>query len=112
MRGVAVGCVDLPVTPPASQELRCYSYHISLNINSGIKTGKMCLPDHFWKVLVSIRWIIHQIFHYCHCPSCNDSRFPTILMQSIFFFLESCSLEIWTPQRDGGEHLSALLSDA
>lgn len=99
------GLCDLPITPPASQGLHCYSSHIPLNTNSGIKTGKMCLPDHFWKVLVCIEWIIHQIFHHCHCPSCNDSRIPTIITQIIFFFLENCSLAIWTPQRDGGMHL-------
>lgn len=63
---------------------------------------RMCLLAHFWKVLVSIGRIILHIFHYCHCPSCNDSRFPAILTQSIFFSLESCSLEIRASQRDQG----------
>lgn len=111
MHGVTVGCVDLPITPPASRGLHCYSSHIPLNRNSGIKTGKTCLHAHFWKVLVSIGWIIHHIFHYCHCPSCNIGRFLTSKCK-VSFLMESCSLEIQTPKRDGEEHLSALLSVA
>lgn len=88
---------------PACRGLHCYSSHTPLKHNLWIKAGKMCLLVHFWKVLVSIGWIIHQIFHYCHCPTCNNSRFPTILKHILkYFFLESCFKEIMTPQKDGG----------
>lgn len=63
----------------------------------------MCLLVHFWKVLVSIGWIIHEIFHYYHCPSCKNSRFPTILKCILkSFLLESHFIGIMASQRDGG----------
>lgn len=73
----------------------------------------MCLLVHFWKVLVSMGWIIHQIFHYGYCPSCNNSIFPTILkciLKSFFsgkpFHRNNDSAKGW------GEHLPALSSKA
>lgn len=52
---------------------------------------------------MSIGWIIHQIFHYCHCPSCKNRGFPTILKCILkSFFLESHFIGIMIPQRDGG----------
>lgn len=97
-----MGFMDLPITPRLPGAALLLQSHTPQH-NLWIKAGKMCLLVHFWKVLVSIGWIIHQIFHYCHCPSCNNSRFRTILKYILkSFFLESHFIEIMTPQRDGG----------